>query len=172
MYHLNTVIFHTYSFTREYIPINIISSLLGISSHVWWNPFRVFPFQRPPMRTISVLLASDWIVMTMRLLGPGSFSVNWWMWWFHVVSIKAVQEMCVSRPRWCEAIFRENPKTRKRTGKCENRENRENAKTRKHENGQENAKTAKTRKPRTPRKRENRENGTFIQWYNDIWRRL
>ena len=44
----------------------------------------------------------------------------------------AVQEMCVcvSRPRWCEAIFRENPKTRKR------------------ENGQENAKTAKTRKPR------------------------
>ena len=28
----------------------------------------------------------------------------------------AVQEMCVcvSRPRWCEAIFRENPKTRKR----------------------------------------------------------
>ena len=46
----------------------------------------------------------------------------------------------------------ENPKTRKRTGKHENRESRENRKTRKRENGQENAKTAKTRKPR---KREN-----------------
>ena len=55
----------------------------------------------------------------------------------------------------------ENAKTRKRTGKRENRENRENARTRKRENGQENAKTAKTR-PRK-QKRENRENGTFIQ---------
>ena len=64
-----------------------------------------------------------------------------------------VQEMCVSRPRWCAAFSRENAKTRKRAAKRENakprkRENRENAKTGSKTRKRENAKIAKTAKTR------------------------
>ena len=58
----------------------------------------------------------------------------------------AVQEMCVSRPRWCEAIFRENPKTRKRENGQENAKTARTAKTRKPENAKTDRKTRKPRK--------------------------
>ena len=56
-----------------------------------------------------------------------------------------VQEMCVSRPRWCAAFSRENAKTGSKTRK---RETAKTRKPRKRAAKRENAKIAKTAKTR------------------------
>ena len=56
----------------------------------------------------------------------------------------SVQEMCVSRPRWCAAFPRENAKTRKR------------------ENGQQNAKTRKRENSKTRTEVQERESWTAM----------